>query len=46
MLDGSSVVLAQRVRYAGQATFDILPSGTTGTYWANGVLLQSTLKRP
>ena len=43
-LDGSSVVLAQRVRYAGDATFDLLPSGPTGTYWANGVLLQSTLK--
>jgi len=44
MLDGSSVVLAQRVRYSGEATFDILPSGPTGTYWANGVLLRSTLK--
>jgi Hint domain-containing protein len=44
MLDGSRVLLAQRVRYAGEATFDILPAGPTGTYWANGVLLQSTLK--
>jgi hypothetical protein len=44
-LDGSAVVVAQRVRYAGEATFDLLPSGPTGTYWANGVLLQSTLKR-
>jgi Hint domain len=44
-LDGSSVVLAQRVHYAGDATFDILPSGPTGTYWASGVLLQSTIKR-
>lgn len=44
-LDGSSVVLAQRVHYAGDATFDILPSGPTGTYWANGVLLRSTIKR-
>jgi len=44
VLDGSSVVVAERVRYAGDATFDILPSGPTGTYWADGVLLQSTLK--
>jgi len=44
-LDGSAVVFAQRVHYAGEATFDFLPSGPTGTYWANGVLLQSTLKR-
>lgn len=26
------------------ATYDILPSGGTGKYWANGILLQSTLK--
>ena len=44
-LDGSSVVLAQLVHYSGDATFDLLPSGPTGTYWANGVLLQSTIKR-
>jgi hypothetical protein len=44
-LDGNSVVLAQRVHYAGDATYDLLPSGPTGTYWANGVLLQSTIKR-
>lgn len=43
-LDGSMVVLAQRVRYAGEATFDILPTGPTKTYWANGVLLVSTLR--
>ncbi len=43
-LDGSSVVVAQRMRYAGEATFDLLPSGPTGTYWANGVLLRSTLR--
>ena len=32
-----------RVRYDGGATFDILPAGATGLYWANGVLLGSTL---
>ncbi|OLC10508.1 MAG: hypothetical protein AUH39_01775 [Chloroflexi bacterium 13_1_40CM_67_9] len=30
--------------YAGGATFDVLPAGATGTYWANGVLLGSTLR--
>jgi hypothetical protein len=42
-LDGSFVVSADRVRYDGGRTFDLLPAGPTGTYWANGVLLGSTL---
>ncbi|MEP6694505.1 MAG: Hint domain-containing protein [Chloroflexota bacterium] len=42
-LDGARIVSAQRVAYAGGATYDILPAGATGTYWANGVLLGSTL---
>jgi len=37
-------VIARRERYAAEATFDLLPSGPTGMYWANGVLLRSTLK--
>ena len=41
--DGSRVVSARRVPYAGGFTFDLLPSGATGTYFANGVLLGSTL---
>jgi hypothetical protein len=41
-LDGSRVVAAVLVDYAG-ATFDLLPSGPTGTYFVNGVLLGSTL---
>jgi hypothetical protein len=41
--DGSSVVSARRVPYAGEFTFDLLPSGPTGTYFANRVLLGSTL---
>ena len=44
LLDGSSVAAAYRVPYAGTATFDLLPSGPTGTYWANGILLGSTLR--
>jgi len=37
------VASADRVAYPGGATFDLLPSGSTGNYWANGVLLASTL---
>jgi hypothetical protein len=43
-LDGSTIVSAERVRYEGGATFDVLPAGPTGVYWANGVLLGSTLR--
>src|SRR3989441_212843 len=42
--DGATVASAERVRYDGGATFDILPAGATGAYWANGVLLGSTLR--
>jgi hypothetical protein len=40
--DGSVVASTIVVPYAG-ATWDLLPSGPTGTYFANGVLLGSTL---
>ncbi len=42
-LDGAIVVIAERVPYKGIATYDILPSGDTGFYWANGILIKSTL---
>lgn len=42
-LAGSVVAAAERVRYAGAATYDILPAGETGFYWANGIILGSTL---
>jgi len=42
--DGAVVTRADLVPYAGGATFDLLPAGATGTYWANGVLLGSTLR--
>jgi len=41
--DGSRVLAADRVPYSG-ATYDLLPSGPTGAYWADGILLASTLK--
>lgn len=44
LLDGVRVVSVERVAYVGGATYDILPAGPTGAYWANGVLLGSTLR--
>lgn len=38
------VVAADRVGYSGRFTFDLLPGGDTGTYWADGILLGSSLK--
>ncbi|HEY6959070.1 MAG TPA: Hint domain-containing protein [Candidatus Limnocylindria bacterium] len=45
-LDGASVLSAELEPYGGGATFDVLPAGPTGAYWANGILLGSTLARP
>jgi CRP-like cAMP-binding protein len=42
-LDGSRITLWELVPYAGPRTYDLLPAGPTGTYWANGILLSSTL---
>jgi len=44
-LDGSTVLSAALITYTGAATFDLLPTGPTGTYFANGILLMSTLAR-
>jgi len=43
--DGSVVASADRIPYDGGRTFDLLPSGGTGVYWANGIELGSTLFR-
>jgi hypothetical protein len=43
LLDGAVVVAATLRPYEGSATYDLLPSGPTGAYFANGVLLGSTL---
>jgi hypothetical protein len=43
MLDGSRVKAAERMAYSGYATYDLLPAGDTGFYWANGILIASTL---
>ncbi|MFL5797315.1 MAG: Hint domain-containing protein [Actinomycetota bacterium] len=42
-LDGVRVISVRRVRYRGMLTYDVLPAGPTSTYFANGVLLGSTL---
>jgi len=42
--DGAVVTSAEQIPYGGGATFDVLPAGATGAYWANGVLLGSTLR--
>jgi hypothetical protein len=43
-LDGSIVSRWELVPYAGERTYDLLPAGPTGRYWANGILLSSTLR--
>ncbi len=43
-VDGAQVIIAERIPYKGAYTYDILPSGDTGTYWANGVPVRSTIK--
>ena len=42
--DRANVRAAERTPYGGEATFDIRPAGPTGCYWANGVLLGTTLR--
>ena len=43
VLDGARVLSAQRVPYRFEHTYDILPASDTGTYFAAGVRLGSTL---
>lgn len=42
-LDGARVVSVERMKYLSGATYDILPAGASGKYWANGLLLMTTL---
>lgn len=46
LLDGARLIKIERLHYAGTATYDLLPSGGTGFYWANGILMGSTLAKP
>jgi hypothetical protein len=43
-LDGSRIVRLDRAPYVGE-TWDLLPAGPTGVYWAGSVRLKSTLLR-
>ena len=43
LYNGARVLTSERVAYGDVATYDILPSGETGFYWANGILLKSTI---
>lgn len=43
IVDGAEVIIAESIPYKGDYTYDILPSGDTGTYWANGILVRSTI---
>jgi hypothetical protein len=43
-VDGALVIDAHRLRYDGGSTFDLLPSGPTGLYFADGIALRSTLR--
>lgn len=44
-LNGSVVSRSDLVHYREHYTYDILPDSETGMYFANGILLQSTLKK-
>lgn len=42
-LDGARIVEKDLVPYGDLFTYDILPASDTGLYWANDILLKSTL---
>jgi hypothetical protein len=44
-LDGATITFVERVPYDRTFTYDLLPAGATGSYWANGILIGSTLSR-
>ena len=43
LLDGAVIIDADLVPYGMAFVYDILPAGDTANYWANGILLKSTL---
>jgi hypothetical protein len=45
-LDGRRVMRIELEPYGQPATYDLLPAGVTGFYWANGILMGSTLGNP
>ena len=45
VVDGATVVSRATLPYAGGRTFDLLPAGVTGSYWAGNIPLDSTMRR-
>ncbi len=45
-LNGARIIRLEHLPYRQNSTYDILPSGGTGFYWANGILMGSTLTKP
>jgi Hint domain-containing protein len=45
ILDSAHIVVMERLQYKGTTTYDLLPSGDTGFYWANGILMSTTLAK-
>jgi hypothetical protein len=44
-VDGAAVLRVDREPYPFGTTFDLLPGGPTGIYWADGVRLRTTIAR-
>lgn len=44
IIDNSHIKIMELIQYDQEYTYDILPEGETGFYWANGILIGSTLK--
>jgi len=44
--DGAKVVSSELVPYWDEYTYDLLTDNATSEYWANGILLRSTLASP
>ena len=44
MLDGSPIRSLTLAPFPDNFTYDLLPSGPTGAYWADGIALRSTLR--
>lgn len=42
-IDGAEILAARAIPYRGSRTWDLLPAGPTGEYWADGVRVGSTL---
>ena len=45
IVDGARVVSARSVTYEESHTYDISPNGSTGLYWADEILIGSTLSK-